>query len=283
MRLEGARPHEAVQGAGQARHGTAHRGRFPGEGGTPAAQETQVGVLQPGGEVAVEDRLQILVETGAGVRVREQLMEAEEGTAGLGTLNAVDAAEDVVEHLAAGGVQGDDAFAQGAAEREDLGADAGEVPGNLLGQGDDLGQALGGLGPVDRDEVPGLGTSDLLVKGGALGAQGVQASRSGRVAVPSEAADLGGDGVQARPGNGGAGVIAMHQEADGGLRRGGQLVSLRPSAGRRSAHEHAVPAPLVAVGPGGARSIHPCRTQRGEVLIDELMELGHGPAAHLTA
>ena len=41
-------------------------------------------------------------------------------------------------------------LAQGAVERRDLVADSSEVPGDLFGQGEDLGEALGGLRPVER-------------------------------------------------------------------------------------------------------------------------------------
>ena len=281
MPLEGARSHEAAEGAGQVGHGAAHRGRLLGEGGAPATQEAQIGVRQPGGEVAAEDGLQVLVETGRELGAREQLVEAEEGAADLRALDAVHPAEDVVENLAARGVQGDDALAQGAVEHRDLVADPGEVPGDLLGQGDDLGQALGGLRTIEWDEVAGLGARDLRVEGVALGAQSTQAPRGAGVGVAGEAASLRGDGRQARPGDDGAGVLDADQEADSGLGGGGQLIGLRPAVGGRGAHEHTGPPPLVAVRPSRARRLHARLTQGHQILIDQLVELGDRQAAHL--
>ena len=201
-------------------------------------------------------------------------MEAEEGAADLRALDAVHPAEDVVENLAARGVQGDDALAQGAVEHRDLVADPGEVPGDLLGQGDDLGQALGGLRTIEWDEVASLGARDLRVEGVALGAQSAQAPRGAGVGVAGEAAGLRGDGRQARPGDDGAGVLDADQEADSGLGGGGQLIGLRPAVGGRGAHEHTGPPPLVAVRPSRARRLHARLTQGHQILIDQLVELG---------
>ena len=210
-------------------------------------------------------------------------METEEGAAGLRALDAIDPAEDVVEHITTGGVQGDDMLAQGAVERRDLVADSSEVPGDLFGQGEDLGEALGGLRPVERDEVASLDPRDLGVESVALGAQSLQTPHGGGIRVPGQATDLRGDGVQTRLRGDGTRAPAAHQEADGGLGRSGQLVGLPSGSRRRGAHEDTGSAPLVAVGPTRARCRYARIAQRREVFVDQLVKLGDGTATHLSS
>ncbi len=227
------------------------------------------------GEVAVEDRRDVLVEGRRLLGVADEGGECGERPTFVGGFDEVDAAEDLVEDLRLGVLGGEDREPQVLVELFEPGAHAREVGGHALGLLEDVGDALVGAAPVEHDRagVAAADAGDLGVDAVAFGVERGESAGAVGVGVDRVAphrlgeADQPGFGRRLRWG------ARLFEHPDRIEARGGELVGLPARRGGRPPHEDARAPPVVAVGLRGAGAEREVVAQILEVGVDALMEV----------